>query len=47
LKRRVGVELDVKAFGRTAPTSDDRTDWTWGLPDGRKTVLIDTCARRL
>jgi hypothetical protein len=39
LKRRVGVDLE----GRGRDTSSDLpADWTWGLPDGRKTVLIDT-----
>jgi hypothetical protein len=35
------VGLDLNGPGRATPSS--RTpDWTWGLPDGRKSVLIDT-----
>ncbi|MDR3635304.1 MAG: carbohydrate binding domain-containing protein [Isosphaeraceae bacterium] len=39
LQRRVA--LDLRSSGeKTAATAP--ADWTWGLPDGRKTVLIDT-----
>ena len=40
LTTRVG--LDLKDSGRVTTTDEQRRDWTWGLPDGRKTVVIDT-----
>ena len=39
LKSRVG--LDLKVAGPHHRRRGTRPDWTWGLPDGRKTVLIN------
>jgi hypothetical protein len=43
LRRRVALDLGPGAAGREAGStpSTARPDWTWGSPDGRKTVLID------
>jgi hypothetical protein len=38
LMRRVGLDLEGAGWNRPA---EGRPDWTWGMADGRKTVMID------